>query len=59
MKKSIKSLLEEFSDQPDDIQKLLKEIFLFEQDKMHLNNILYKAEYKSIIDALVDENFTD
>ena len=57
MKKSIISLLREFDDQPEQIQKLIRKIFSFENDKMYVNNPQYKSDYKRLIDSIVNESF--
>ena len=55
MKKSLKSLVEEFDDQDQVVRDLLKELFIFEDQKQYVNNPRYKEDYKRIIDSIIDK----
>jgi len=55
MKKSLNSLIKEFSNQDEDVSDLLKELFLFEDNKLYINNPKYKSDYKTIIDSIVEK----
>jgi hypothetical protein len=56
MKKSLNSLIKEFSNQEEDVSDLLKELFLFEDNKLYVNNPKYKSDYKRIIDSIVEKS---
>ena len=55
MKKSLKSLVKEFDDQDKDVRDLLRDLFIFEDEKQYVNSPKYKDDYKRIIDAIVDK----
>jgi|TARA_B100001964_G_C14194560_1_gene582704 hypothetical protein len=55
MKTSIKDLLKEFKDEDPTIQKLLKDVFIFENEILNSNNPQWRSEITNIIDSIIEK----
>ena len=55
MKTSIKDLLKEFKDEDPTIQKLLKDVFIFENEILNSNNPRWRSEITNIIDSIIEK----
>ena len=55
MKTSIKDLLKEFKDEDLTIQKLLKDVFIFENEILNSNNPQWRSEITNIIDSIIEK----
>jgi hypothetical protein len=55
MKTSIKDLLKEFKDEDPTIQKLLKDVFIFENEILNSNNPQWRSEITNIIDTIIEK----